>query len=142
MCINKEPVMARNRSILWSLSSLTLAGSLLALAPAAQAGDYERFPEFSNPTWQNQRADVRGQAVAALRAGEVGSGDYQPSTHWSDLSAPGLTRVQVAAEAREAVRLGVARTGDLYVPPTPQQELQIRLAGQRAVEAAMAQAAR
>jgi hypothetical protein len=132
--------MTRSRSIL--LSSLMLASGLLALAPAAQAGDYERFPEFSNPTWQNKRADVRGQAVAALRAGGLGSGDYQPPTHWNDLGGPGLTRVQVVAEAREAVRLGVARTGELYVPPTPQQELQIRLAGQRAVEAAMAQASR
>ena len=48
--------------------------------------------------------------------------------------------MQVAAEPREAVRLGVARTGELYVPPTPQQEQQIRLAGQRAVADTLAKA--
>jgi hypothetical protein len=38
--------------------------------------------------------------------------------------------VQVAAEAREAVCIGVARSGELYEPPTRLQEWQIRYAGQ------------
>jgi hypothetical protein len=129
-----------NRPLSLSLSSLALAGSMLALSPAAQAGDYERFAEFSNPTWQNSRGEVRDHAVAALHSGELGSGDYQPPTHWSDTDAPGLTRVQVAAEAHEAVRLGVAHTGELYEPPTRLEQWLIQYAGRRAVRTTLAKA--
>ena len=108
--------MSSNRSVLWSLSPLLIAcGALASPASAKGLGDYERFEEFSLPASSLSRAEVRGQAAAAIAAGEVRARDYQAPTHWTDLSAPTLSRARVAAEAREATRLGLVPRGELDV---------------------------
>jgi hypothetical protein len=120
--------MNGNRSVLWSLSSVVVAYGLLALPAAAQArsqvqgfGDYQRFEALSPSASERTRSEVREQALAALAASEVRGGDYQSPAHWTQLSGPALTRMQVANEAREATRLGLVPHGELDLAPTAGQ---------------------
>jgi hypothetical protein len=108
--------MNRNRFVLWSLSSMFIACGALALPAAAHdIGDYQRFAEFSPSSSDLGRAEVRQQSAAAVAAGETRLSDYQPLTRWTDASAAALSRAQVAAEAREATRLGLVPHGELDV---------------------------
>lgn len=116
--------MNRNRSVLWSLSSIVVAYGMLALPAAAQArsqlqsfGDYQRFEAFNLSSSDRTRSEVHEQALAALVAGEGRGGDYQSPAHWTALDGPALSRGQVAAEAREATRLGVVPHGELDIVP-------------------------
>jgi hypothetical protein len=121
--------MNRNRFVLWSLSSMVIACGTLALPAAAQgSGDYQRFEEFSQSTSDVSRAEVRGLSAAAVAAGEVRLRDYHPSSRWTELSAPALSRAQVAAEAREATKLGLVPHGELDVTPMPRPQQPPRLA--------------
>ena len=82
------------------------------------------------------RDAVRAEAVAALHAGTIERGEASV-----DRSAfvPTKTRVQVAAEAREALRLGVLGHGEGPAPVvTPDQAESIRLAGLEALTHVMA----
>jgi hypothetical protein len=106
-----------------------VACGAMALPAAAQAfGDYQRFEEFQVSASDLSRAEVRGQATAALTAGEGRLRDYQAPTRWTELSAPALSRAQVAAEAREATRLGLVPHGELDVMPMPRAKQPIQLA--------------
>jgi hypothetical protein len=82
------------------------------------------------------RAEVRAEFLEAQRRGllPMSDGDFPRSTATSD-NVVEKTRAQVRAEFLEAQRLGLVMAGDGNQPEaTPEQERQITLAGQRAVE--------
>lgn len=83
------------------------------------------------------RAEVRAEAVAALKAGQIESGEasrFVIETHGTK------SRAQVMAEAVEARRLGVIGHGEVSVVATPAQAEQVRLAGLRAIDPSLARA--
>lgn len=113
-----------------TLAALISATFLTFAAPLAMA------QEATPDTWQQvqstvSRDTVRAQAVAALKAGEIERGEA--SVDRSNFR-PTLSRAQVAAEAREALRLGVLGFGEgPAYQPTPAQAEAIRLAGLKAI---------
>lgn len=114
-----------------------IAAALFALAATAQAeGPIETWPQdFSS---QLSRAEVRQAAIDARTAGLIVQGEAMPL---ADRFMSTKTRAQVVAELQEARRLGLIANGDQHVLPTAQQNEQIRMAGLRAVDRAMAQVA-
>lgn len=106
----------------------------IVVALAAAAGLGTAVAQEATPdTWTQapsvaSRADVKSQAVAAVRAGQV---QYGEVTRFVDQAATASkTRAQVAAEAREAIRLG-SLSGETNVVFTPAQLEQLRIAGER-----------
>lgn len=99
--------------------------ALLAVASAGSAFAVEATQDDAVARSTHSRADVRSDARVGLALTEA-SVAPAPSS--------GVSRAQVAAEAREAVRLGVA-FGTEAGPrtATPEQLESIRLAGLRAV---------
>jgi hypothetical protein len=123
-----------------TVAALISAAFLTFAAPLAMA------QEATPDNWQQvtstvSRDAVRAQAVAALKAGEIERGEA--SVDRSNFR-PTLSRVQVAAEAREALRLGVVGFGEgPAYQATPAQAEAIRMAGIKAVgQATLAQASR
>jgi Domain of unknown function (DUF4148) len=119
-------------------SSLVTVAALFATSGATAQ---EATPTgFDQTVSVASRADVHAQAVAALRAGLIESGEASRSTF--ELQST-QTRAQVLAEAVEARRLGLLGHGELSAPSaTPAQAEQIRSAGLRALSVPMAQASR
>jgi hypothetical protein len=75
----------------------------------------------------------------------VAHGDIVQGEGSGDRSQPAVSvksRVEVAAETREAMRLGLIPRGELYVVPTERQLELVRLAGERAVAQSRAVASR
>jgi hypothetical protein len=116
-----------------STAILTLA------APMAMA--QEATPDnFSTFTSQVTRDAVRADAIAAARAGQIERGE---ASHTATTFKSVQPRAQVAAEGREAQRLGLIAFGEGPGPvATPAQAEAIRLAGQQAVGQTVAQATR
>lgn len=104
----------------------------------AQEGtqDFAPAAQLSSKT----RAEVRAEFFAAKRAGTLEIHNYGEASP-APLAASALTRAQVAAEAREALRLGAvgANEADVRVA-TPAQLALIHAAGLRALDHDMAQA--
>jgi hypothetical protein len=99
--------------------------TVIALAGAGSAFAVEATQDDARPVSSANRADVRNGAHAGLSQGEASVAPTPSSS---------LTRVQVAAEAREAVRLGLAFSNEAGSPvATPEQQDSIRLAGLRAI---------
>lgn len=115
------------------LVAVTLAvASAFATQPALAQ---EATPDTSTSQSRSvvTRAEVRddlraAQASGALAHGEAGDHDF--TRHFR----PMLTRVQVAAEAAEARRLGLTLGGEAQRFPTPNEIESIRRAGVEAVE--------
>jgi hypothetical protein len=116
-----------------SLAAVTLAFASVFASPASRA------EEATPDTWITQsrsvasRADVRdelrsAQASRALTHGEAAGHDFTQAFR------PMLTRMQVAAEAAEARRLGLTSGGEVQRLPTPKEIESIRRAGVDAVE--------
>jgi len=111
-----------------------------SFAGAAMAQEAVQDSTWITPSTQS-RAEVRADTAAAARShaldGSEASFTVKPS------SGSGLTRAQVMAEAREAMRLGLIpmHDGDSRTP-TAQEREQIRQAGQRAIDAGASLAAR
>ncbi len=113
---------------------------ILALATFAAAGG--AFAQEATPdTWSHDaksvatRAEVHGQAVAALTAGRVQNGEVSQFFEAPRAATPALTRTQVRAEAVEALRLGVFRSGEAVTRvPTASDLASIREAGLKAVQ--------
>ena len=87
------------------------------------------------------RAEVRAELLQAQRAGTLETRNYAEASD-APAAASTLTRAQVVAESREALRLGAtdANEADVRVATPAQQQL-IRAAGLRALDHSMAQAA-
>jgi hypothetical protein len=98
-------------------------------AAAAMASEFTPEAPFVSTL---NRAEVQAQAIAALDAGLIASGDFAPVIVVDSTST--LTRGQVRAEAVEAQKLGLITRGEVTVLPTPVQLEQVRLAGLRAVQ--------
>lgn len=114
-----------------SLHAATVVVALVGATTSVFAQEATPWPELDTMVSTQSRAEVRAEAIAALEAGELQYGEattfvIPPST---------LSRAQVAAEAREMVRLGVGYGGEASVAPPAQIVDQIRLAGLRAVQA-------
>jgi hypothetical protein len=121
---------------------LATAAALLAALTAPLAMAQEATPD----TWQAvtassvSREAVRADAIAALKAGLIERGEASVVRTEFRSTQP---RAQVAAEAREALRLGVVSFGEgPGAVATPAQADAIRLAGQQALGQAIAQAGR
>lgn len=124
------------------MNTRTLIAALFAtafVAPVAMA--QEATPDgFSNVVSTASRAAVNADAIAALKAGLIERGEASRSfTPFESVKS----RVQVAAEGREAQRLGVIAFGEGPAPlVTPAQAESIRMAGLQAAGANVAQATR
>lgn len=118
----------------------------IALLAAAFAAPAAMAQEATPDNWQAATAStvsreaVRADAIAALKAGLIEHGEASVSrTEFR----PMLARALVAAEAREALRLGLVGFGEgPGAVATPAQADAIRMAGLQALGQPMAQASR
>lgn len=111
---------------LLAASFLTLAGSPVQ---ASEVDDLPMQPILSTLT----RGDVRAEALKGPTLQQRLLSDWAPALVPSRATGMPLTRTQVAAEAREALRLGVLDGHEYTRLATPQQLDSIRMAGERAV---------
>jgi hypothetical protein len=81
------------------------------------------------------RAEVHEAAIAARHAGRIVEGERNVV---AESPAPAKTRAQVIAETREAQRLGLLRQREKNAFPSAAQLEQIRQAGLRAADGAVA----
>lgn len=113
-----------------TLTRLAAAAALATLAGTGFAQEGVQDSTWITPSTLS-RAEVRAGAHDAGTAGSEAS-----FTVAATRSGSGLTRAQVQAEAREALRLGLLPQHEAGMSAaTPAQQEQIRQAGQRAVEA-------
>jgi hypothetical protein len=123
-----------------------VAAAIVSIAPvagAATTGEFWTAPQEHAFTSTASRADVRQEAVAALRSAQ------RPGLKTrSDIELPQTTfvasanRDQVRAEAREAVRLGLTQGYESNAGVSSQKLEQIRLSGLRATAPELSAAAR
>jgi len=111
------------------LATRLLVPAVLSFA-AVGAMASELTPEAPFISTAN-RAEVRAQAVEALRTGAIASGE---GSAVQTATASSLTRQQVRAEAQAASRLGLIASGEVDVQPTAVQLEQLRMAGRQAVQ--------
>jgi hypothetical protein len=119
-----------------------LKSALIAAATAfATAGAVAQ--EATPDTWTQIQTganvqDVRAEAVASKKAGNIAHGEA--TMHGVKAAQPGpLTRAQVAAEAREALKLGLVSYGEGPARVATPSELEaVKLAGLRASGQAVA----
>ncbi len=105
----------------------------LSMGAYAEAGDMSFFWEQMQPVQSTvTRAQVQAGVAAAVARGEIPVGERGPVF----VDPPStLTRAQVVAELREAIRLGVHNPSEAGVPiTTPAQEAQIAAAGRAAAK--------
>lgn len=114
-----------------------LAASALALlGTSAFAVEGEQPSTWMTPSTQS-RFEVAAQTNAAVKADALQS--HEGSGTVAAVSAGAVKRVQVVAEAREAMRLGLIPTYDGYSrEATAAEQEQIRQAGLRAVQVTIA----
>jgi hypothetical protein len=116
-------------------SAITVA-IISSFAAAAHADESWPGPIVDTPSTVT-RAEVRAEAVKALRDGQIAFGEAVPFI----ISTPAdvKSRAQVVAETHEAIRLGLINKHEAVEHiGTPKQLEQIRLAGLRAVAVQMA----
>jgi hypothetical protein len=126
------------------MNARTLIAAALFTAVAGSAYAQEGTQDFppAHQLSSKSRAEVRAELLAAQRDGTLqhyDAGEASPAP----IAASTLTRAQVIAETREAVRLGLVgadETGPRIA--TPEQAELIRAAGLRAIDQHMADAAR
>jgi hypothetical protein len=116
---------------------LIALSALVAAAFAAPAMAQEATPDTFNTVQSVLSRDaVRADAIAALKAGQIERGEASVDTR---VFVSSKTRVQVAAEAAEALRLGLVGHGEGPSPvATPAQAEMIRMAGLQAVSSTLA----
>lgn len=116
---------------------MTFTKTLVAVLATIAAGGV--FAQEATPdTWITEaksvvsRQAVDAQARMARASGELGVGEAA-GHDFSSRAASKLTRVQVAAEAREAQRLGLTQAGEVQTFATASQLERIRRAGEAAI---------
>ncbi len=122
-------------------SKLVIVTTLIALAGAGSAFAQEGTQDFpaAQITSTQSRAVVKAELAAAQRAGTVSIDEASTAP----VASSTLMRAQVQAEAREAVRLGLAPFSFETTRAASAADLEsIRLAGERAVSNTFAQANR
>lgn len=117
------------------IATATIALAAAFVAPAfAQEATLDGFAAVQSTA---ARAEVRADAAAALKAGQIERGEASVER---SVFVASKTRAQVAAEAREALRLGVVGHGEGPAPvPTQAQQEAIGLAGLNAMTHTLAQ---
>lgn len=116
-----------------TLIATLFAASLLALAGSpAQASEVDDLPVQAFMSTLT-RAEVRAELLKGPTLQQRLLSDWAHPLSAAPVSPQSLTRAQVAAEAREALRLGALDGHEFTSFPTPQQLDSIRMAGQRAV---------
>ena len=114
-------------------SLIAAVTTVIALAGAGSAFAIEGtqdFPETQALSTQSRDA-VRSELAAAARVGGLVRGEASAAP----VPASTQSRTVIAAETREALRLGVAGSNEAEIRiASPAQQEAIRLAGQRAIE--------
>lgn len=117
-------------------SKLVIATALVAFAGAGSVFAQEGTQDF--PAAQSLSTMSRADAKAATEAAYRNAPRTTTSSTIVAASDPALTRVQVRAEAREAMRLGLAPANEGTRAATAADLESIRVAGERAVSTALA----
>ena len=116
-----------------TLTALVAAAAAFAAPAFAQEATLDAFAAVTSTA---SRDAVRADAIAALNAGTLERGEASVDR---SVFVSSRSRLQVAAEAREALRLGAVGHGEGPAPlVTPAQAEQIRSAGLQAVSTAVA----
>jgi hypothetical protein len=113
---------------------MNLTKSLIAfVATVACAGAFaqEATIDTSISRSNESRMSVRNQAIAARAAGAVAYGEAAGHDFSANVGTS-LSRAQVAAEAREAQRLGLTQGGEVQRFATPTQLESLERAGRSA----------
>lgn len=113
---------------MYAKTVLTLTFALLGAASTFASEATWVHP--TKPSSNLARDAVKLDTIAALKAGEVARGEVVPVLA---VSTTGLSRAQVRAEAREALRLGLNSRGEHNVFPSAEQLQRIQMAGQQAL---------
>lgn len=115
-----------------TLIAILFATSFMAIASSpAQASEVDDLPTQAFMSTLT-RADVRADVLNGPTLQQRLLADWAHPLAAAPASSMSLTRAQVAAEAREALRLGVLDGHEYTLFATPQQLDSIRMAGQRA----------
>jgi hypothetical protein len=118
-------------------AKFAIATAIVALAGAGSVFAAEGTQDFpAGGISSLPRAEVQAQVADALRSGDA----YTNEASARPVANSTLSRVQVVAEAREALRLGLLDSSEVAKVATPAQAEQIRLAGERAVTTMTAKA--
>lgn len=91
---------------------LNLIATALVVSTSLLAQAQEPSPAASKPV---SRADVKAEARAANKAGQIARGDCEVSTGPQSKSTK--SRADVSAEAKSAVKTGAIARGDCEAPP-------------------------
>jgi len=122
-------------------TKMIVATTLVALIGVGSAFAQEGTQDFPAQAMSKQsRSDIRNELGAARSEGSVSYREASPAP----VAASTLTRRQVMAETKEAMRLGLVGTtneGQLRIA-TPAEQEAIRQAGLRAIDNSIVQAAR
>lgn len=139
-----EPIHSNlPEDITMNAKTLIATALLVSFAGVGSAFAQEATQDFQPGSMLStqSRAAVQADFLAARRAGTLETRNYAEASA-APQAASSLTRAQVAAEAREAQRLGAADTNEAEVRvATPVQQQLIRAAGMRALDRSLAQAA-
>ncbi len=122
------------------MNSKIVIATLIALAGAGSVFAQEGTQDF--PAAQVLSTLSRADAKAATEAAYQGAPRTTTSSTVVAASSPTLTRAQVIAEAREAMRLGLVPSNEGTRAATAADLEAIRVAGERAVASTFAQANR
>lgn len=123
--------------------TLIATALVLSFAGAGAAFAQEGTQDFPMPQWKQPASSLtRTEVMAAAKAAPAAE-TFAGEASAAPQAASMLSRAQVMAEAREAMRLGVIGVNEGTVrAATPAQLEQIRAAGLRALDAGTVQAAR
>lgn len=120
--------------------TLIITALFVSFAGTGAAFAQEGTQDFPVPVLQS--STTRAEVIATLKAAPRSDVVFTGEASAAPKAASQLSRVQVAAEAREATRLGLTDTTDGAVRvATPAQLEQIRAAGLRALDNGMTTAA-
>jgi len=124
------------------MNAKTLIATALVLSFAGTGAAFaqEATQDFPVPQWKS--SITRAEVIATLKAAPAAQATYGEAST-APQAASTLSRAQVQAETREALRLGVIGSDEGMVRvATPAQAEQIRAAGLRALDNSLARATR
>ena len=122
------------------MNAKTLIATALVLSFAGTGAAFaqEATQDFPVPQWKS--SITRAEVIATLKAVPAAQASYGEAST-APKAASTLSRAQVQAETREALRLGVIGSDEGAVRvATPAQAEQIRAAGLRALDGTVARA--
>ena len=121
--------------------TLIATALFVSFAGTGAAFAQEATQDFPAPQWKS--SVTRAEVIATLKATPADAAASYGEASVAPKAASSLSRVQVQAETREALRLGVIGSDEGTVRvATPAQLEQIRAAGLRTLDNSLAQAAR